>query len=416
MRTTKIILALSLLVPSLALANGYSVPNVNARDLAMAGSLVAAQRDAAATYQNPAALARLPEGLNLSLSAAFLDLENTWTSPDGATSNSMLFRPAPPPALYAAWGGKAGERGWGAGIGMTIPAGGNVFWPAGWAGRYRILEVDRKVYGFYATGGIELIPQIRVGGGLVYYRTTELLKQDVNLFDPNLNASAEIGTAGGQVSYDLALEVQPVLSVPFVIGVDYKEEAKQTLKGKAHFSGVPAALSTTLVDQKAEHKLPFPRTLNVGASYRATAPLLLTFGFTYDWYSVYSDDTFKGEFATSCPSATCVVVQRNYKDGYTFRLGAEFQATERLEVRAGILRDHSGQNTDFYSPTLPDGDTWAYTAGGTWRFSPSLSGSVGLFYAPFDKVTATGTEAFQGSYTPSAFVASVGFVWSPAAR
>ncbi|HSN15211.1 MAG TPA: aromatic hydrocarbon degradation protein, partial [Anaeromyxobacteraceae bacterium] len=91
------LLALAL-APVASLANGYDVPDVSARDLAMVGSLVADQRDAGATYRNPAALSKI-EGLDLSLSGAFLDIENTWTSPDGTASNSMLFRPAPPPAL-----------------------------------------------------------------------------------------------------------------------------------------------------------------------------------------------------------------------------------------------------------------------------------------------------------------------------
>jgi len=412
MRTTKIILALSLLVPSLALANGYSVPNVNARDLAMAGSAVAAQRDAGATYQNPAALASLPAGLNLSLSAAMLDLESTWTSPDGSASNSMLFRPAPPPSLFAAWGGRAGERGWGVGFGLTIPAGGNVFWPTEWPGRFRILEVDRKVYGTYLTGGIDVLPGVlRLGGGAVYYRTTEKLKQQVNLFTSE--GSAELGTAGGQFSYDLAAELT-IPGMPITFGVDYKEQAKQTLKGKAHFSNVPPDLANTLIDQKVTHELTFPRTLNVGAAVRVAKPLLITAGFTYDWYEAYKDDTFRGEFATSCPSATCVVVPRNYGNGYTMRVGGEYDASDRLTVRLGVLRDKSGLKTDTFSPTLPDGDTWAFTGGASFRFKPNLAASLGAFYAPFDKVTATGTEAFQGSYQTSAFIVSAGITWSQA--
>ena len=73
MRTqTKILLATLLLAPALAWANGYDVPNVNSRDLALSGSAVAAQTEAAATYANPASLSRL-SGLNLSLSPAYLD-------------------------------------------------------------------------------------------------------------------------------------------------------------------------------------------------------------------------------------------------------------------------------------------------------------------------------------------------------
>jgi long-chain fatty acid transport protein len=406
----KTLVAVALLAPAVAFANGYSVPNVNARDLGMAGSLVAAQRDAAATFQNPAALAGLPQGLNLSLAASMLDLESTWTSADSANTSSMLFRPVPPPALYAAYGGRAGDRGWGVGLGLTIPAGGNVFWPSSWDGRFRILEVDRKVYGLYLTGGFDVIPGVlRVGGGPVYYRTTEKLMQKINFFTSE--GQAELGTSGGKLSYDAAVELT-IPGLPVTVGVDYKEQAKQELKGKAHFSGVPAGLTTTLIDQKVTHELTFPRTVNAGVAVRATKKVLLTASFTYDWYEVYKDDTFKGELSTSCPSPTCVVVPRNYGNGYTIRAGAEFDTAPQVQLRLGLLRDRSGLKTDTFSPTLPDGDTWAVTGGLTYRFMPNLAANVGVFYAPFDKVTVTGTDAFQGSYRTSAFIVSAGFTWN----
>ncbi len=67
MNSIKHLLAAVLLVPALALANGYDVPNVNPRDLALVSSGLAAQVDAGAAYANPAAMARLGPGLNLSL-------------------------------------------------------------------------------------------------------------------------------------------------------------------------------------------------------------------------------------------------------------------------------------------------------------------------------------------------------------
>jgi len=391
------------LAPVASLANGYDVPDVSARDLAMVGSAVAAQRDAFATYRNPAALSRL-EGLNLSLSGAFLDIENTWKSPDGLTTRSMLFRPAPPPALFAAYGGKLMERGWGVGLGLTIPAGGNVFWPADWEGRYRIISVDRKVYGVYLSGGYEVLPWLRVGAGAVYYRTTEKLSQDIDVLTGDVRA--ELGTAGGALSYDLSAEIA-IPGVPVTIGVDYKHQAVQKLEGSAHFSNVPPDLAQSLPDQDAKHTLTYPNALHVGAAWQVAAPVLVTAEWSWNRYQVYTEDLFVGSLGTT------VVVPRDYANGYTFRVGAEWQASSQLQLRAGVLRDHTGQKTDNYSPSLPDGDTWAFGLGGGWAFSRDLSVALGLFYAPFDKVTATGTEAFQGSYWPSAFIASVGVTWRP---
>ena len=72
----KIIVALALL-PGAAFAGGYAVPNTNARDLSMAGSVVAGQQDAAAAYVNPAALSGL-DGLSVVVNASMIDFRSTW--------------------------------------------------------------------------------------------------------------------------------------------------------------------------------------------------------------------------------------------------------------------------------------------------------------------------------------------------
>ena len=56
---TKIIAIAAALLPALAVANGYDVPSVTPRDLALVGSGTAAQNDAGATFANPAALSKV---------------------------------------------------------------------------------------------------------------------------------------------------------------------------------------------------------------------------------------------------------------------------------------------------------------------------------------------------------------------
>jgi long-chain fatty acid transport protein len=394
----------SLLAPMAAFANGYSVPNVNPRDLAMVNSTVAAQGDVAAANMNPAALSRV-EGLQLSLGISYLDNGNEWTGPSGGEAHTK-YKPVPPPALFAGYGGKFMNRGWGVALGFALPAGGNVFWEPDWAGRFRIIEVDRKVYATYLTGGIEVTPWLRVGGGAIYYRTTERLLQKLDFLTSE--GSAELSTSGGKLSYELAAELG-CPNFPITLGVDYKHQAVQDLKGDAHFSNIPASYQGTLADQPATHRLTIPNFINVALAYRPVKPVLVTLGWTMDRWSVYKEDRFVGTFGTM-PD---VVVRRDYGDGQTWRLGAEWEQSERLTLRGGVLRDLSGLKTDTYSATLPDGDTWAYAVGAGWKFSPNLTVNGALFYAPFDGVTVTGTTEFQGKYHPSAFVASAGVVWKP---
>ncbi|HUL60075.1 MAG TPA: outer membrane protein transport protein [Anaeromyxobacteraceae bacterium] len=415
MRTPIAIVLAALLAPTAVRANGYDVPNTNPRDLAMAGSAVAAQVDAGSAYQNPAALSKLT-GINISLSATYLDNRTGWTAAPGSAltppTADTLYKPAPPVGLFAAYGFAVADRPAGVGIGFNVPAGGNVFWDNAWAGRSHIITVNRKVYGTYLTAGVEIIPRLRLGGGLVYYYTTEYLKQGVG-GDPS--AFAELATKGGAVSYDVSAEWTPLADLPLTIGVDYKHKGTQTLKGDAHFN-VPPALYTqdpTLVDQSVTHVLTIPNVLHTGLGYRAMKELLLTFDYTFNRYVVYQDDTFVGG------AGKTIVVPRLYGNGYTFRLGGEYTATKELTVRAGVLRDISGLKTYTYSPTLPDGNAWVASAGGGWKFTPDFSLDLGLFYAWLDKVTVTdpppdvvlSNPTLKGSYSTTVFIASLGVTW-----
>jgi long-chain fatty acid transport protein len=404
MRSLKIAFAATLLLPLVALANGYDVPNTNPRDLSMAGSLTAAQTDAAATYANPAALSKL-QGLNVNGALSLLSLDTKWTgdrSEAGQSSKSDTL--TPPPSLYVAYGFPLLGRNAGVGLGMNIPGGGNVKYPNDWAGRGRIIIVDRKIFGFYLAGGYEPLPQLRLGAGLVYYYGREYLKQGVQPFN---DAFGALSTKGGAVSFDLSAEYTlPVL--PLTIAADYKHKATMKLKGNGHFEVPEGSLpggAPPPVDQGVKHSLTYPSVLNVGLAYRLQEPWLATFGFTWTGYSVYQADTFVGDRGTT------ITVPRKYKDGYTFRLGSEYQVTPKVQVRAGVLRDISGLSTDVYSATLPDSNAWAGALGGSWSLNKDLALQAAFFYAWLDKVKVTGTTELPGSYKTRVWIASAGVVW-----
>jgi long-chain fatty acid transport protein len=412
MRTKILVLAASLL-PAVALANGYDVPSVTPRDLALVESATAAQNDAGATYANPAALSRV-KGLSLSLAGSYLDLATSWSAPSGSVmagspDSSTKYMPAPPIALYAAYGFDAGGLPVGVGFGVNNFAGGNMFWEDNWAGRGHIITVDRKLYGFYLTGGVEVIPDLRVGGGLLYYYTTEYLKQGVQ---PNDNTFGELSTKGGAPSFDLSAEWTPALEAkPLTFGVDFKYKAKMPLKGDGHFVVAPAFLQPSPtgaappVDQSVSHDLTYPTVLNVGVAYRPPVKgLQLTFVYTFTGYSVYTSDTFVGD------KGTTITVPRNYDDGHTFRFGGEYDVMPQLTLRAGLLRDLSGFKTDTYSPTLPDGNAWAGALGAAWKFTPDLAVAATVFYALIDEVTSS-APAFPGVYNTSVLVVSAGVTW-----
>jgi long-chain fatty acid transport protein len=398
------LLSALLCTPVLSLASGFEVINTNPRDLALSSSAVAAQQDAAAVYANPAALSRL-EGLNLSLAGGILSLSTTWTAPAGdpylSGSADTNFAPTTPVNLYAAYGTKIGARGLGFGLGMAVPGGGQMDWDEDWQGRGRIIVVQRRMLGFYANAGVEVFPWLRLGGGAIYYYGMQYLKIGIQ---PYPDAYGELDTAGGGFSFQLAAEVKPLENLTF--GIDYKHKAVMSMDGNAHLQMPPKLQGPTTQDQGAKEDLPFPNQLAIAAAYRVSKPVLLMLQFNYARFQVYTSDLIIGD------SGLTFDIPRNYDDGYTIRAGVEWDQSDRLALRAGLMRDISGLSTDTLSPTLPDSNTWGFSAGAAYAFKPGLSLNAAVFYGLRDKQTATGTEAFPGSYNTDVWIATLGVVWA----
>jgi long-chain fatty acid transport protein len=455
----KTILASLVLAPSLAAASGYSLPNTHPRDLGVCASGVAAQDDAAATFALPAALGRIA-GPSVRIGGGLVTVRNDWTDPrPGSTvppiggapepgKASLTSEWTPFPDIAIAYGGKLEgdpNRGWGVGFSLQPFGGSIVKWPDDWAGRYRITEVDRRVFSGMVGAGIAVVPQVRIGGGVVYYYTTQKLKQHLwqeafggtGTATPGYpDATAQLKLSGGAFSYDLSMEVDPVKGLPLTIAVDYKHKATQELAGDVSWSGVSPVLGSPAIGpgnplfplkvatatNHATQTLTIPNLLNIGAAYRPVRPVLVTATFTFDRWIVYDTDTFVGN------TGFVITVPRHYRNGQTYRAGVAWDVLEPLTLRAGVQRDVSGLRKEFYSPTLPDASSWGGSLGATVRFAKAFSVDAAAFYAKMDKVTVTapGTEpgpttgvlptgTFRGSYEPSAFVFTLSLNWQPRA-
>lgn len=405
MNALKTLVVAALLAPALALASGFEVINVNPRDLALASSGVAAQQDAAATNTNPAALSKL-EGFNLSLAGSMLSLKTKWTAPDDGGAAGLLgtsttkFAPTPPVAVFAAYGTKVGGRGLGFGFGVGTPGGGQMKWNEDWQGRGRIITVERRMLGFYANAGYEVLPWLRVGGGAVYYYGIQYLKQGIEPFG---DAFGELATKGGGFTYELAAEAKLLENLTF--GVDYKHKGTMAMKGDGHFQVPPALAGPATQDQGVKQDLTFPNTLAAGFAWKPTKAVQLTLQYSYSRFSVYQEDTFIGD------AGLVLTVPRDYRDGHIVRGGVEWFTNDRLTLRFGAMRDFSGLRTSTLSPTLPDSNTTGLATGLSWVVRPGLSLSGALFYGDRDKQTATGTTAFPGSYKTDIWIVSAGVTW-----
>lgn len=399
------LIAVLLLAPAAAFAGGYLIPNENARDLALCQSNVAAQNGPEAAHGNPAALAG-QKGLAVSASGQLLYNRTTWSDP---TLGSSTLRPRAnfPPEIAASYGNTLPNgMGYGFGAAVLVPGGGSLFWPQNWPGAARIQEVDQRVWETRLSAAIQPHPLFKFGASFIYYRVVESLSQRIYFAGPQ--ALASLGLAGGAPSFGLAGEFRAPRDIPLTVAVTYTHQAPMTLEGHAHFDNVPPSYAALLQDQAATEKVTAPNIVYVGAAYDVLPNLKVMGSWNLERWRVYGSDTYIGD------KGLVISVNRDYHNSYLFRFGGEYTKPSflpALTLRLGFQRSVSDQPSTTLSPTLSDASSWAVSVGAGYEVLSGLRADIGYQFALFDKVTATGAEAFPGSYDTHVHLISAGLTY-----
>src|SRR3569832_934472 len=395
----KLILATSLLLPATSYAGGYIIPNENARDLALSSATTASQTGPEALFINEAALAG-QAGLAIAASGEILVNRTTWS--DEGQSASLIPQYNTPPSGTIGFGKHLNkDMALGLAVGGDLPAGGALVWPNGWQGQEYIQTVDQKVFRIGAGVGFQPIPAIKIGASFYRYQATEELHQSLNFLDHE--GDGGIGLSGGANSVAGGLGIH-VPTLPLVIGAHYSHSGTLELSGNAHFTNVPPPFTPMVHDQAVTETLHVPNVFQVGASYQISPWVQAMAAYTFERWSQYTSDTFVGS------DGFTVSVPRNYRNAHVYRGAVEWRLSglPALTTRFGALRSISSQPKDTVSPSLTDGNSTAVSTGAGNEVTPAFRADFGYQHAWFDNVTATGMDAFPGTYSTHVDLFSLG--------
>ncbi len=354
--------------------------------------------DGSAIYFSPAALAL--QGSAVSAGAAVVRSSNRFLYNPGAAPVGEL-SPAERetetvivPHVFASF--KATPR-LAAGIGVFFPYGLGLKWPVcdvddpdcgnQFEGRYTGYDNSIRTMYIQPTLAYAVTPDFAVGVGLDYVRAT---------IDVSQRADAPFLGLAGQDFADAVLSGEGTALTGHVsalvklgpqtsLAARYLHSAEVDFEGDADFTQIPtgtvfdAALAAQfaegerLSDQPINTTVTFPSALVVGISHRPIEPLLLMLDYQRTNWSSF--DAFDIVFEESSDTT---VLNLGYRDANTFRLGAEFDATEALSLRAGIRYNTAA--TPRATPFLPEGERNYYTLGVGYRVTRALSADLAFQY------------------------------------
>ena len=409
-------LTLLALAGTTAFAGGYRVAIQGQKQLAMGHTGVAVVNSAEVAFFNPAGMSFLEDKFNLSFGANALFAEtkfqNSTYNWSASTSNVGT-----PFSLYATYR----LTDWlTAGLAVYTPYGSSVAWDKDWKGAHLVNDIDLKAIFVQPTISIKIADQFSIGGGPIYVNgsvnfnrnvaTNPLLTDNGSGTDVTLDAKGI--TAWG---YTAGFMFNP--TDKFRLGLNYRSEIiMEARDGSATFSDVPLFALTTPALQNTTFNadLPLPAEVTAGMSYKLTSKWLVAFDYNYALWNVY--EALAVDFATGGTSYNA----RNYKNASTYRVGTQYDATEKFTFRAGWYFDESPVQDGYFAPETPRNDSMGFTGGLTYQINKKLGVDASFLYLHFDEIdnsydhyTENGNvQPFGGTYKSSVFSPGLGLTYS----
>jgi long-chain fatty acid transport protein len=415
MRKWMLILLMPLLAASSLLAGGFNIYEFGGRGSAMGGALVARAWDGSTIFYNPAGLAFL-RGTQF-YGGTTLIFPNTRFigafpifSNEAHKTKYAYFTP-----LGVYFSHKFGEK-LGAGIGVTNPFGLGVEWHDSFSGR--AVSRNSQLQSFYISPVVayQITPNLSIGGGPDIVIAKVTLEKSITMFDvPEEWKGYEIGEVKmkGTSKVGIGFTASAMYRTEKLgLGFLYRHSIKNEFKdGDADFTlyenlSVPniAALipRDVLKDQKANTAIDFPNFLSAGVYYKFTKKLGVEADYMWFNWSVFKE--IKLDFVDDKLDQT---ITENYNDSWQFRLGAHYELTDALSLRAGYVYDKTPQPIESVSPLLPDNTRNDFSFGVGYNFG-TFQLDLGYMIVDFDERSTVengvgkNRDGFNGAYNSRA--------------
>jgi long-chain fatty acid transport protein len=255
---------------------------------------------------------------------------------------------------------------------------------------------------------------VAAGPNIEYFRLT--LRQAVPLtplLPPAALPSSFLKGDSWGVGFTAGALITPWAGTAF--GVGYRSSVHHDIEGSI---GVPL-LSLAPLAGPVRANLNTPEKLSVGLTQAVAPNLRLNLGFEWDNW------TRLGTIGIVSVARGVPVnfLPLNYKDGFTYSIGGEYDWSPNLTLRAGVSYEESPIDFSNRSVRLPDNDRVNLAVGASYRWSEKLTLNFAYSHLFLDKArilagigrdydtrNAIGQSiAFAGVADGSADIVSVGF-------
>ncbi len=445
-----------------AVAEGYQVNTLSAKQEGMGHTGVALKLGAESMIFNPAGMAFMDKTVDLSasVSGVISDVSAVHEGIKYETSNDV----STPFQISGAFSIYDNLK---AGITINTPYGSGIDWTDNWPGATLNQSVKIQVFNIQPTVSYRILPNLSVGAGLmVAWGNVDLnkgllkastinamipgvVKQQlveqgvpaeyitddmVNQYASQMYLNNEITPASvnlkGTAEVVLGFNVGAMWDINDKITVGASYRSKMDMKVKSGDAKLSYNIPNEAVQQVVQSKLnvldntnfaaqlPAVSVLTFGVSYKPIERLTLAFDAQLSGWSDY--EKLSIDFVgLDVPFDQHIT--KNYSDAWAFRLGAQFAMTNRLDLRAGFIVDTTPVNENYFNPETPGMTRLEPTFGFSFRPIENFSVDLAFTYVAGlarkgsipEKDMLTGeTSNFDAEYDVEAFIPAIGVSYS----
>ena len=397
----KIVTLLTICAPLLIKAQGFQVSLQGQKQQAMAGTGTANVQDGAALFFNPGGVAFLNEN---SFSAGVTPVLSNVSYLDASTSNvSSTSSPVGFPFTgYVVLGKKDSKLKYG--LAAYTPFGSTIDWQAGWTGRFVMTHLQLATVFLQPTVSYKINEKLGVGAGFVYGMGKLNMQRDIPVSDEDGNyGTAELSGKSHGIGFNAGIYYKPTDKLSF--GVSYRSGVKMNVnEGNAAFN-VPVSLSANFPSGKFSTSLALPKVASFGVAY--TACKKFTLAFDANMIGWKSFDTLAFDFEKNTNELRDTKSAKHYKNTFSYRLGAQYALTGKLDARAGIKYLATPVRDGYVSPDVPDASHLNYSLGFGYKLNKRLAADMSLTIQNMERTDASIETQMNGTYKTSILMPGV---------
>ncbi len=164
-------------------------------------------------------------------------------------------------------------------------------------------------------------------------------------------------------------------------------------------------------DNKFDAELPFPSSINFGVSFSPTDKLLVAADINYIGWSAY--DKLNFDFKTNTTQLADSENPREWDNTLIYRLGAQYKATEILDLRAGLYYDSTPIQDTLLNPETPGANKIGMSCGFSVKPMEKLSIDASFLYIKgLEREAEYKPSQFKGTYNTAAFIFGLGVTYN----